>query len=206
MHSKLSLVLAIALLTPVTSQAVVIDKIAAIVNDDVITQSEVYASEKLNLEFSGLPKAKSALENRINFHLVFQQLRNQPPVTISKDEQNRAIQTYIESHGGMDKFIEFLSAIGMNYQDFQMGVQNQLSVRKFIADRFRPFVNVTLADAQKYYDEVYVPIFEVLGKQPPTFPESFEEIQIELVESQVQDRIQEWLMEIRKNASITVKD
>jgi hypothetical protein len=85
-------------------------------------------------------------------------------------------------------------------------VQNQLSVRKFIADRFRPFVNVTLADAQKYYDEVYVPIFEVLGKQPPTFPESFEEIQIELVESQVQDRIQEWLMEIRKNASITVKN
>jgi parvulin-like peptidyl-prolyl isomerase len=206
MHSKLFLVLAIALLPPVTSQTVVVDKIAAIVNDDVITQSEVYASEKLNLEFSGLPKDKSTLENRINFHLVFQQLRNQPPVTISKDEQNRAIQTYIESHGGMDKFIEFLSAIGMNYQDFQMEVQNQLSVRKFIADRFRPFVNVTLSDAQKYYDEVYVPIFEVLGKQPPTFPESFEEIQIELVESQVQDRIQEWLMEIRKNASITVKD
>jgi parvulin-like peptidyl-prolyl isomerase len=206
MHSKLFLVLAIALLPPVTSQTVVVDKIAAIVNDDVITQSEVYASEKLNLEFSGLPKDKSTLENRINFHLVFQQLRNQPPVTISKDEQNRAIQTYIESHGGMDKFIEFLSAIGMNYQDFQMEVQNQLSVRKFIADRFRPFVNVTLSDAQKYYDEVYVPIFEVLGKQPPTFPESFEEIQIELVESQVQDRIQEWLMEIRKNASITVKN
>ena len=191
---------------PSFGQSVIIDKIAAIVNDQVITQSEVFALEKLNLEFSGLPKSKSPLENRIRFHLVLQQLQNQPPVAITPEELDRAIQPYIESRGGDEKFREFLRTIGMNYQDFKMEVQDQLGIRKFIADRFRPFVNITLSDAQKYYDEVYVPIFEILGKQPPTFPESFEDIQIEMVESQVQDRVEDWLREIRLNASISIKD
>jgi parvulin-like peptidyl-prolyl isomerase len=193
-------------LLPEVTHAVVIDKIAAIVNDSVITQSEVYASQQLNLKLSGLPEQASTLQDRINFHLVLQQLRNQPPVPVTEEEFQKATQPFIESMGGIDQFREFLGSIGMNYSDFETEARNQLSIRRFIADRFRPFVNVTLADAQKYYDEVYVPIFEVLGKQPPTFPESFDEIQIDLVESQVQDRVKDWLGEIRHSANITVKD
>lgn len=206
MHFKLALLLLLAFLLPLSVDAVIIDKIAAIVDDDVITHSEVYASERLNLDFSGLPKEESALEDRINFHLVLQQLQNQPPVTITQDEMDKAIQPFVESNGGIEKFTEFLSSIGMNYEDFKTEVRNQISIRKFIADRFRPFVNITLSDAQKYYNEVYVPIFEILGKQPPTFPESFEEIQVQMVESQVQDRIKEWLKEMRQKANITIKD
>jgi peptidyl-prolyl cis-trans isomerase SurA len=206
MHSKLAFLLLLAFLLPLSVDAVIIDKIAAIVDDDVITHSEVYASERLNFDFSGLPKEESALEDRINFHLVLQQLQNQPPVTITQDEMDKAIQPFVESNGGIEKFTEFLSSIGMNYEDFKTEVRNQISIRKFIADRFRPFVNITLSDAQKYYKEVYVPIFEILGKQPPTFPESFEEIQVQMVESQVQDRIQEWLKEMRQKANITIKD
>ena len=206
MHFKLALLLLLAFLLPLSVNAVIIDKIAAIVDDDVITHSEVYASERLNLDFSGLPKEESALEDRINFHLVLQQLQNQPPVTITQDEMDKAIQPFVESNGGIEKFTEFLSSIGMNYEDFKTEVRNQISIRKFIADRFRPFVNITLSDAQKYYNEVYVPIFEILGKQPPTFPESFEEIQVQMVESQVQDRIKEWLKEMRQKANITIKD
>src|SRR5262245_2734502 len=199
------LFLAIVLL-PQVAAAVVIDKSAAIVNDSVITQSEVFASSQLNLKVSGLPEETTPLQNRIDFHLVLQQLKNQPPVVITDEEFQEATQPFIESLGGMDKFREFLGSIGMNYSDFETEARNQLSVRRFIADRFRPFVNVTLSDAQKYYDEVYFPIFEVLGKQPPTFPESFDEIQIDLVESQVQDRVKDWLAEIRHSANITVKD
>jgi parvulin-like peptidyl-prolyl isomerase len=206
MHSKLKLIFLFAFFLPISLSAVMLDKIAAIVNDNVITYSEVYASEKLKLDFSGLPKADSALEERIHFHLVLQQLANQPPLNITKEELGKAIEPFVESRGGMQEFSEFLNSIGMNYEDFVAEVRNQLSVRKFIADRFRPFVNITLEDAQKYYNEVYVPIFEILGKQPPTFPESFEEIQVEMVESQVQDRVLEWLNEIRKNANITIKD
>jgi parvulin-like peptidyl-prolyl isomerase len=206
MHFKLALLLLLASLLPFSVDAVIIDKIAAIVDDDVITHSEVYASERLNLDFSVVPKEESALEDRINFHLVLQQLQNQPPVTITQDEMDKAIQPFVESNGGIEKFTEFLGSIGMNYEDFKTEVRNQISIRKFIADRFRPFVNITLSDAQKYYNEVYVPIFEILGKQPPTFPESFEEIQVQMVESQVQDRIKEWLKEMRQKANITIKD
>lgn len=208
MYSKLVLVflLVLALSYPALAPAVMIDRIAAIVNEDVITQSEVYSSEKLNLQFSGLPQNESALQQRIDFRLILQQLQNQPPVAVTKEEMDRAIQPYIESLGGQEKFSAFLGSIGMSQPDFEEEVRMELSVRKFVADRFRPFVNITLDDAQKYYDEVYVPVFEILRQQPPTFPESFEEIQIQMVEAQVQDRVKEWLAEIRKSANITIKD
>jgi parvulin-like peptidyl-prolyl isomerase len=198
--------LVLIFLFPHAAHAVIIDKIAAIVNDSVITQSEVFASAQLNLKLSGLPEETSPLQNRINFHLVLQQLKSQPPAPISDEEFQEATEPFIESMGGISKFQEFLGSIGINFSDFEEEARNQLSIRRYIADRFRPFVNVTLADAQKYYDEVYVPIFEILGKQPPTFPESFDEIQIDLVESQVQDRVKDWLVEIRHAANITVKD
>ncbi len=204
MYSKLVLVLALS--HPTLTCAVIIDKIAAIVNEDVITQSEVYASGKLNLRFSGLPQNESPLQQRIDFRLVVQQLQDQPPVAVTKEEMERATLPYIESQGGDEKFGAFLSSIGMSRSDFEEEVRLELSVRKFVADRFRPFVNITLDEAQKYYDEVYMPIFEILGRQPPTFPESFEEIQIEMGEVQVQDRVKEWLAEIRKSANITIKD
>jgi hypothetical protein len=77
-----------------TAQAVIIDKIAAIVNDDVITQSEIDGMAKLDLRLSGLPRDQSMLEQRINHHLVLQQLNNQPPVLLGEDDVISAFRSF----------------------------------------------------------------------------------------------------------------
>ena len=187
-------------------QAVIIDKIAAIVNDDVITQSEVNATAQLNLQLSGLPAADSVLQNRINHSLVLQQLQKQPPLLLTDEEVQQEIQAYAQRHGGMDQLSKFLSSIGMNYSDFEKEVREQLSIRHFIADRFRPFVNITLEEAEKYYEEVYKPRLQVLGQEVPPFPETFNDIQNLLVEARMQDRIKEWLTGLRQSATINIKD
>ena len=186
--------------------AVIIDKIAAIVNEAVITQSELQSMERLDLQLSGLPRKNSILQERIDFHLALQQLKTQPPVLVPEEELEDAIASLQLRHGGEEELNQFLSTIGINRDDLLVEVRNQLSIRKFIRDRFRPFVNITLEDAEDYYEKVYRPAGEMLAKEVPPFAEVFSEIQNLLVDSKIQERILEWLEEMRQEARINIKD
>jgi peptidyl-prolyl cis-trans isomerase SurA len=188
------------------SSAVIIDKIAAIVNEDVITQSELDSIGKLDLHLSGLPHQESTLQERINNHLALQQLKGQPPVLISDEEVDSALKSFEPRFGGEEEMLNHLEQIGLTRDDLLVEMRNQLSIRKFIRDRFRPFVNITLEDAEDYYEKVYKPAAEMLAKTVPPFPEVFGEIQNLLVESKVQDHIQKWIEDLRKSARIQIKD
>ena len=190
----------------VTTGAVIIDKIAAIVNENVITQSELDALEKLDLRLSGLPRKDSILQERIDHHLALQQLKTQPPVLLSEEEMESALSSFRIRRGGEDELMVFLTSIGMNRDDLILEIRNQLSIRKFIRDRFRPFVNITIEDAEDYYNKVYKPAGEMLAKDVPPFAEVFGEIQNLLVESKVQEPIAKWLDDLRRQARINVKD
>lgn len=186
--------------------AVVIDGIAAIVNEDVITKSEIFEIERLNLKISGLPSRENLLQERIDHHLVLQQLRDQPPVVVPEDEIVAAIRSYAETKGGTDELIQFLASAGMNYQGLQQEIREQINIRHFLTDRFRPFVNITIDDVENYYNESYKPERERQGLETGPFIEVFPEVQRDLVESRIQGSVEEWLRELRRNATLSVKD
>jgi hypothetical protein len=100
----------------------------------------------------------------------------------------------------------FLNSIGMNYEDFENEVRGQLSIREFINLRFRPFVNVKIEEAEKYYNEVYKPELEREGKPVPSFGESFEAIQSDLAASRVIERTKEWLDQMKEDSSVYIKE
>ena len=136
---------------------------------------------------------------------MLQQLGKQPPLTISPELYKQTIDSFAQKYGGTEEFLAFLNSIGMNYQDFEKELREQLSIDAFIGLRFRPFVNVSLDEAENYYDEVYKPRFEKQGKQPPAFAIAFDDVQTEIIESQVQVQTRKWLQDLRQTAVITVK-
>jgi peptidyl-prolyl cis-trans isomerase SurA len=185
---------------------VIIDRIAAIVNDDVITQSELDKAKALDLHISGLPTRDTVLRERIDHHLVLQQLKSQPPVLITPEELQSAYDDYAVRRGNQELLEQFLQKSGMNRDELMQEIRDQLSIRKFIRDRFRPFVNITIEDAEEYYEKVYKQAAEIMGKTVPPFAEVFAEIQNQMVESKVQDQLAQWLDKIRKEAMINVKE
>lgn len=194
------------LLFPFAIHSEIIDRIAAIVNDDVITQSEVSATEKLELNISGLPKVETTLMDRINHHLVIQQIRRQPPPTVTPEMIRDTVESFTRKHGEDEELLVFLNSIGMNYEDFENEVREQLSIREFINLRFRPFVNVKIEEAEDYYNNVYKPELESEGQPVPAFAESFETIQSILAAARVLERTNEWLDQLKKEASIYIKE
>lgn len=207
MRFNLALItITLILLFPFVIHSDIIDRIAAIVNDDVITQSEVSAIEKLQLNVSGLPKAENALMDRINHHLLIQQIHRQPPPTVTPEMISGSIDSFTKEHGGDEELLIFLNSIGMNYEDFENELREQLSIREFINLRFRPFVNIKIEEAEDYYNNVYKPEYEAEGKSAPSFAESFETIQSVLASSRVLERTKEWLDQLKKEASIYIKE
>lgn len=186
--------------------AVIIDRIAVVVNGDVVTASEISAIRQLNMHLSGLPPEPDIVQERIDHHLVLQQIVKQPPQTIPPEQVQEVIDTFVRDHGGTEEFLVFLHSIGMNYQDFETELNEQLTIQTFLALRFRPFVNVTIEEAETYYNEVYVPKLKSEGKLAPPFAACFDQIQALIVESQVQARARKWLDEIRQAATINVKE
>jgi parvulin-like peptidyl-prolyl isomerase len=188
------------------AQCVIIDKIAAIVNEAVVTQSELDAMKELDLHLSGLPQKDSILQERIDFHIALQQLKEQPPVLVADEEMEAAMESLELRHGGQEELGIFLNKIGFNRDDLTLEIRNQLSIRKFIRDRFRPFVNITIEDAEDYYEKVYKPAGEMLAKDVPPFAEVFSEIQNLLVDSKIQEQIDKWLQQLRTEARINIKE
>jgi parvulin-like peptidyl-prolyl isomerase len=200
------IIITLILVFPFAVHSEIIDRIAAIANDDVITQSEVSAMEKLQLNVSGLPKAETPLVDRINHHLVIQQIHRQPPPTVTPEMIRDTVESFTRDHGGNEELLVFLNSIGMNYEDFENELREQLSIREFINLRFRPFVNVKIEEAEDYYNNVYKPEYEAEGKSAPAFAESFETIQSVLAASRVLERTKEWLDQLKKEASVYVKE
>src|ERR1700752_3838733 len=147
--------LTLIILFPFLTHSAIIDRIAAIVNDDVITESEVTSMQQLGLDITGLPKAENTLMGRIQHHLVLQQIQRQPPPTVTPEMIRDTVESFTREHGGNEELLVFLNSIGMNYEDFDNELREQLSIREFINLRFRPFVNVKIEEAEDYYNNVY---------------------------------------------------
>lgn len=194
------------LLAAIPAHAVVLDRIAAIVNDEVITQSEVYAAEQLKLQLESLPIQDSMLQERIDHHLILQQLTRQPPVQLDEEVIQAEIDSFVEAHEGKEATSRFLSSVGLTDSDLAKEIRDQITIRQFVAFRFRPFVNISLDQAEKYYEDIYVPILKSKGLEAPSFADSFDEIQSEMIQAQVQERVKTWLEELRSNANITIKE
>jgi parvulin-like peptidyl-prolyl isomerase len=207
MHFKTAAAALLLLAAIHAANAAVIDRLAVIVNDDVVTGSELDSIRQLQLHVSGLPAEETVLQERIDHHLVLQQIEKQPPLAFSAERYQEIIDSFVRKHGGAEEeFLVFLNSIGMNYQDFEKELREQLNIAAFIALRFRPFVNVSIEDAEKYYNEIYKPRLEKEGQKAPSFALSFDAIQQEIVDAQVAERTRQWLQELRKSSAITIKN
>jgi len=206
LSKRISILLLVAALAPCVLSAEMIDRIAAIVNSEVITYSEVTAMKQLGLDVSDLPEKENILQRRVDEHLVLQQVAKQPPVSLSAEDVQSLLDSFASRHGGREELLLFLNSIGMSYADLEQEARDQLTIRNFLRARFRPFINIPLEQAEKYYTEIYKPALEQAGKPVPSFAESFDQIQGDLAQSQVLERTREWLVELRRSASITVKE
>lgn len=158
----------IALLLAVTptqsASAEVLERIAAVVNDEVIWLSDLrkratpFMSQLANIPEEQRPAQidqlyAQLLEVAINEHLVGQAAR-QMQIRVSAEDINRAISN-VKQQSGLDD-VEFWAAVrgqGFSDEQYRNDVRKQLVRLKVLNQRVRARVEITEEDVRAKYDQ-----------------------------------------------------
>ncbi|BCL61826.1 chaperone SurA [Desulfomarina profundi] len=154
-------------LKPVSSRTEVIDKVVAVVNDDIITLSEVEQEAEglyraIAQKNSGdslllaLDKAREkTLDALIDKKLIIQKAK-QFHVSVSQEEIDKAYEK-VRARAGLDKttFKKKLKESGMTEKMYRSNLETRLLQKKLISYDVRSKVVITEAMIVDYFDEHY---------------------------------------------------
>jgi hypothetical protein len=206
----------IFLVLPVAGRAVIVDRIAIAAGDKIITASEIDQRIRLTA-FQNREKADFSLASR---RRTAQQLIDQKLIEREMDVGHyprldvigrKALLTDYEKMGYASDPVSLtkaLAAYGLTPEDLADDLGRQSDLLTFLNLRFRPAVQATDQDIQKYYDEN---ILKVEGKarqkaQAGALNEMRTAIQEKLTNARADKELDLWLQDQRKRTKIEYRE
>jgi hypothetical protein len=193
----------------------IIDQIITLVNEDIITRTDLLWSIALD------PNAPSpagqvssdllrrALEVRIDQLLILQEARRLPAADIRFDEVRRKVAELTKQFSSEAAFRERVEAVGLTPQRINELVREMIQIERYVDFRFRSFVFVTDADIQKYYDERLAAEMRKQGQVPPPLDGKLpnghvvrDDISEIIKQEKINEEIDKWLKSTRERADI----
>jgi peptidyl-prolyl cis-trans isomerase SurA len=167
-HSAYRIVLIILslgfLFNSTSYSAVLLDRVVAVVNKEVITWSELYktmeyeSSEQVKL-MSDSERAKIFKENEAEFldRLIDMRLQiqeaNNLGLTVGKEEVAEAVENIKKKYSLNDKsFEESLKKEGLSFEEYKKKLSDQILISHFVNKQIRQKVVVSAEDVNKYLE------------------------------------------------------
>ena len=196
------------LLLALPASAVTVDRIAAVVDRQVLTVSEV--SQMVDIRF--FPRtSKSEDEHRRDVleALIAQALRYRDVERFgAQDIPRDTIEArLVEIRGRFSSDAEFAAALTraeLTEDEVRALVKRQLQVEAYIQERFAPLVFVTTEDVEAYYEGPWTQQRKERGLAVPPLSQVLEEIRTAARSARLQDEVGKWTSQLRARANVDV--
>jgi parvulin-like peptidyl-prolyl isomerase len=190
----------------------VVDRIVAVVNKQVILQSQLEDAAHAEFLLQGKPmdeltaqQMDAVLDRMIDQALLQQQIVSGPSIEPTAVEISAQIQDFRSRIPGTPadgKWQALLDAYGLTEHDIEMHVASQLRVLKFVDLRFRALARIDRAAISEYYQKKLVPQLQQQGAPVPPLDQVSEKIRQVLTEESINDSLSSWLQALRSQAHI----
>ncbi|HEX9859824.1 MAG TPA: SurA N-terminal domain-containing protein, partial [Nitrospirota bacterium] len=194
-------------LIPSAAYPYLIDRIEAVVGDEVVTRSEldrVVRSEARRRgvdDEAGLARlGKQALDALMDKKLILADARRFNLVDVPESDVDAAVQSVKSGYDSTEDFYAALAEDEMTLKELREELKDQILAVKYVDRRVRFFVRVTLDDQKKYYEE-HVGSFEGRG-----FADVQEDIYNLLVEKRTNEKLDEYIDGLKARTNIIVRD
>jgi hypothetical protein len=183
------------------------DRVLAIVDEDLILDSDLLRIIALGLAQPNPGEADREFRRRVLAQLIDQRLRfheidrfgfEQVPAALV-DQHVQEIRDRFKSADELDRR---LKEVGLTPAGLRQLVSRQLMVLTYVDERLGPKVFVTLDDINAYYRDVLTPELEKQGKPVPMPDEVREQIREVLKQKLLNKEIDTWTEELRRKADI----
>ena len=171
MVKKITVGLVLALLSiTISVNAETIDRVVAVVNDNVITQSELdyqakLIKKRLDEQGTALPEAKT-LNKQILNQLIDKQLQLQTAeragITIDDNTLDQAMESIAAKNNfTLAQLHKAVENDGVKFEDFRDDIRDQLTIEHFISREIAPRILITEQEVEKYmnsagYDQQHI--------------------------------------------------
>ncbi len=167
MRKKLFLILLFIFISTVTVQAELVDRIVAVVNNDIITLSDLETAghsyfqaiiRKLptQQQESALNKARKEVLNNLIDQMLIRQQGQEIGIEISKAEIDNAIESIISNNQiSKEKFHHDLQLMGTSETKYREKIKDQILNSRIVSFKIRSSIVITDAKIQQYYEQNY---------------------------------------------------
>lgn len=195
---------------------VTLDRVVAIVNGDLILESDV-ESEARFAAFQPFSEAKPStrdelIERLIDRALIEQQMTLQPEAPNGDAEVNAELATlrksipkcqvyHCETDAGWEKFV---ADQGFTVDEVRERWRQRMEVLRFIEERFRMGIRIKQEEIDAYYKNTMLPAYAKENGTAPAEATIADRIQEILLQQEVDKLLEDWLTALRAQGSVRV--
>jgi hypothetical protein len=183
----------------------VIDAVAARIEDDIITESEVRELSAFQQLVDGKSKPRSEVINELaDQWIVRGEAKTELFPSPSQEAVDRAYQEFLKQFPSIEDFKARCAAVGLTDAAVRRMIEQQLYLSRFLDYRFRPQAQVDPQDIETYYQKEFVPQLKA-HNQPVPPPESVADtIREVLIQRSINENATKWLDDTRNRLRIDV--
>ena len=182
-----------------------IDGVAAKIEDDVITESEVRELAAYQKLVDGKPQPREELLRELADQWL---IRNEAISTKyaepSAADVDRTYAEFVKQFPSPKEFSKRCAEAGLSEAAVRRMVAQQLYLSRFIDYRFRPSAQVSDEQVEAYYRDEFVPQLKARNEPVPPLEEVEDTIREVLIQRAINDRSTNWLDETRQRLRIDV--
>ena len=201
--------LCVLLLAAVPGRATVVDRIAAIVDREVITLSEVNQVVALRIFARNAGEDEDAYRKRVLDAMIAQSLRFRDVERFGSEDVSRdAIEARLlevrKRFPSDAAFDAALKTTELTLDEVRTIIKRQLQVEAYIEERFSPLIFVSLDEIEKYYREQWLPQRRERNLPATPLGDVQEEIRTLLRAERLQTEVGRWTTQLRDRANVDV--
>ena len=198
-----------------SAQGTLIDQVLAVVNGDLILESDVN-EERRFAAFEPLRdevySRDATVERLIDQALILEQAKLQPDDQVERAEAEARLaslrkeipackQAHCETDAGWAKFV---ADQGFTMNELLDELQKRMEILKFVEIRFRSGILIDQAQIKTYYDNTLLPEYARRHATAPPLDALKSRIQEILLQQQVSNLLGDWLKTLKAEGSVRV--
>jgi hypothetical protein len=183
------------------ARAEVIDRILAVVDSAIITQSDAAAAIRLGLVASPADPLAAVVDRLIERRLMLREVDRYAPPDPAEAEVDRTVAEIRARAGTPAQFDAILLQTGFGVDQLRRHVRDDLRIESYLQQRFGA-VQPTEEEILQYYREHAAQFTQGAVVRP--FDEAHDVVKAALVAERRAATIREWLADLRRRADVSI--
>lgn len=204
--------------TAATPHRTPLDHIVAVVNGDLILESDVQTEQRFDafqpLRAETTETRDKILERLIDRDLILQQMKDQPQPAIPDAEVDAQLAMvrkdlpecaayHCDTDAGWTKFA---AEHGFSVAEVRDRWRLRMEVLRFIEQRFRMGIRISQTEIDDYYTNKLIPAYQKSHAIPPAKASINDRIEEILLQQQVTGLLEDWLKALRAQGTVRILD